>query len=405
MLFRKCISLLIILLIAGTAFSTQPEWYYLLEIDSTTQKPAVIYPGDQVNLAVTLINKGVRTNVLDVNMELSLPQGFEPRRLERNIDLIKNKETQTAVFVFSSSEFIASGTYTVPLTISYDNRGTIVTETKYLTIVVSDLYRVSISNISVSDYFPHIGDNIIITADLKNTGSLEARDVSASLSMVGSQGFEGFIVLSDTFKEIGSILPRETDKAEFKIMPSTRTEPGIYTFSITADCDDCLAPREQKFSVHLYGHTNLIVSGMDYSAGGDDDKKVRQGESFSLSVQMDNLGEEDADQIRVNLKTSEGILGSKTSNLNKIEADDSGSVIFDLFVDEAAELGDTEIFIEISYLDELKSKQVINESFTLHVFPAPEPSPYMHYIFIIVILILVYIIMKVVIRQLAIRKL
>jgi hypothetical protein len=379
--------------------------YYLLDIDSTVQKPATIYPGDSVNLAVTLINKGQSVDARDINLELSLPEGFSPIDVSKSLDILRVKEKETVVFRFVSSKDVSSGTYNLSLKMTYKNKEQIVSETKYLSIIISDLFRVSLSNLRVSDYFPHIGDTVIITADVVNTGSLEARNVSVELSMVGSEDFSDFIILSDTFKELGNIEPGISKEVKFVFKASDKATPGVYSFSLEANCTDCTSTQKQKFSIHLYGKPELIISGIDYTVSGRDDKKITQGSKISLSVQLDNLGKEDAKRVIVSLAADDSLIGSKSSYVGEIESDDSGSAIFDLIVSENAPIGYHDIKIKISYLDELQREQTITENYKLYIFKAPEPSPYLHYMFIIIILILLYIILKVIIRQLAIRKL
>ncbi|MCD6478587.1 MAG: hypothetical protein J7L44_01740 [Candidatus Diapherotrites archaeon] len=401
----KFLQLLLMVLFLMPVAVALSDIYYLLDIDSTVQKPSTIYPGDQINLAVTLINKGQSVDAEDINLELSLPEGFSPIDVSKSLDVIGAKEKETVVFRFVSSKDITSGTYNLSLKMRYKNKEQVVSETKYLSIVISDLFRISLSNLRVSDYFPHIGDTITVTADVANTGSLEARNVSVELSMVGSEDFSNFIVLSDTFKELGNIEPGLSKEVKFVFKASDSAVPGVYSFSLKANCTDCTDTQEQKFSIHLYGRPELIISGVDYAVSGRDDKKIVQGSKISLSVQLDNLGKEDAKRVIVSLATDDSFIGSKSSYVGEIESDDSGSAIFDLIVSENAPVGYHNVEINISYLDELQREQNITQNYKLYIFKAPEPSPYLHYVFIIIILILLYIILKVIIRQLAIRKL
>lgn len=393
------------ILIFNAVYSDSTDVYYLLDIDSTVQKPSTIYPGDQINLAVTLVNNGRYVSARDINLELSLPEGFSPIDTEKSLEVIKPQEKETVVFRFISFRDITSGTYNLSLKLTYKNKEDLVSETKYLSIVISDLYRISLSNLRVSNYFPHIGETVTVTADVKNTGSLEARNVSVDFSMVGSSDFSDFIVLSDTYQELGNLSAGDSKTVTLKFRPSSDATPGVYTFSLTADCLDCSESQEQKFSIHLYGRPDLIISGIDYAISGRDDKKIVQGDKISISVQLDNLGKEDAKSVVVYLETDDSLIGSKRSYVGEIESDDSGSAIFDLIVSGDAPVGYHNIKIKITYLDELQKEQTLERAYRLHIFKAPEPSPYLHYIFIIIILILVYIILKVIIRQLAIRKL
>jgi len=399
----KIATMLLFIMLLAETFAV--DIYYLLGLDSATQKPAIAYPGDSINLAITLINNGQSNEAKNIHMELALPENFSPTRIEENIDVIKPREKKTVVFQFDSLKSSKAGTYNISLKLEYDNAGTRVSDTKYLSVVISELNRISLSNLSVSNYFPHIGEQIIVSADVENIGALEARNASVELSMIGSNTFSGFIVLSDTLKELGNIKVGESKKVVFELKASDAASPGLYTFSLKANCTDCAGPKEQKFSLHLYGKPEVIISGIDYSIRSRDDKKITQGDSISLSVQLDNLGKESAKRTVVSIETDDSFIGAKSDYIGKIDAEDSGSAIFDLMVSEKAEIGYHNFKIKITYLDELKQEQTIEDTYRVYVFKAPEPSPYLHYVFIIAILVLIYIILKLIIRQIAIRKL
>ncbi|MEM4663307.1 MAG: NEW3 domain-containing protein [Candidatus Diapherotrites archaeon] len=383
---------------------TNVDPYYLLNIDSTLQKPTVIYPGNTVNLAVNLVNVGLYTDANDVKLKLLLPEGFPQSFVETTIPRIKPKEKKTVVFVFPTSKTISSGTYTLTLQMNYKNGTIDVLDSKYLNITVSDIYDISISNIKVSDYFPHIGDKIIITADIQNNGSLEARNVYCEISMLSTNPFVGFITQSDVRQELGNIAVGESKRVTFEIMASEVTNPGTYAFKLTTGCMDCNT-KMQMFSIHLYGRPQLIISGIDYSINGRNDKKIMQGDTISLAIQLENLGKESAKRVVVSIENDSSLIGSKSSYIGEIKSEDSGSAIFDLSVDSNAAIGYHDINITIKYLDELQKEQMIKTSYSIYVSKAPEPSPYLHYVFIIVILAMVYIIIRLIIRQLALRKL
>lgn len=404
-MFKKVFCLFLFLLMSSLAYSARVDAYYLVDVESTNQIPENAYPGDQISLAVTIINEGRYTTAYDLNFELNLPEGFTPRKIVKTLDKLEPSEKETIVFQFESSKNASPGTYILSLRMSYVNNDSQVSETKYISVKLADIYKLSLTDLSISNYFPHLGDTIIIKAHVKNTGSLEARNVSVALSLVGSENFSGFILLSENVKELGNMKVGDSKEVIFKLKASEKLEPGVYTFMLNASCLDCSESKRQKFSIHVYGRPELIISGVDYAVEGRKDKTVRQGDRVTFSVQLDNLGKESAKQVVVSLDTDESFLGSKTSYVGEIEREDSGSAIFDLAVSEKAKIGYHDIKINITYLDELHKKRLISQDYKIYIFKAPEPNPYLNYVFIIVILILIYLILKLIIRQLAIRKL
>ncbi|MCX8189876.1 MAG: hypothetical protein N3F05_01455 [Candidatus Diapherotrites archaeon] len=399
------ILILFVLIYPNISLAQQPaDPYYLLRIDSTLQKPTVAYPGNSVNLAITLENIGLYTTAENIKLQLLFPAQFKRGAVEQIVDAIKPKEKKTVVFVFDTPRDLPSGTYTLTLFMKYKSGIIDINDNRYINLLISDIYDVSISNVRSSNYFPHIGDKIVISADIVNAGSLEARNVYAELSILGANTAPGFILQSDMRQELGNMTVGESKKIAFEITASEASKPGTYAFKLSAGCRDC-ETKTQIFSIHLYGRPDIIISGIDYSISGRDDKKIMQGDNISLAVQLDNLGKESAKKVIVNIENDSSLVGSKSAYIGEIKSEDSGSAIFDLSVDKNATIGYHEIKITITYLDEMQKEQKLHTAYSVYVAAAPEPSQYMHYVFIIIILVLVYIIIKLIIRQLALRKL
>lgn len=401
---KKYVILLVFLLFLGLeSWGAGTYAYYLLKVDSSSYKPSTVYAGNEVAIAVLLNNK-TTTTATDINLSLSIGNYFEPIEVEKFIDRILPKETETVVFRLKAKKGIPAGTYTLTLKMDYDNLGERVSDTETISLTVSEIYRIAIERLIVSNYYPHINETVSIEAEIKNTGSIEARNVSIEFSLVGSSDFGKFIVLSETSRDLGQITPNKSKSVQFKLKPSEKIEPGVYSFKLNANCLDCDKNAEEKFSLHVYGYPELIISGVDYSIKGRDSKNITQGDSFSLSLQLDNLGKEDAKKVSIEIETDEEILGTKKSYIGSIEADDSSAGLFDLIVSENAKEGYHTISITITYLDELGKEKKLEETFSFYVSKMPEPNPYIPYVLVIVILIILYFIIKMVFRQLAIRK-
>ncbi|MEM0360618.1 MAG: CARDB domain-containing protein [Candidatus Diapherotrites archaeon] len=379
--------------------------YYTLKVDSSSFKPSIVYAGNEVAIAVNVRNISNSVKISDVNLQLLTGTNFEPIETELYSQEILANQTKTFVFRVRAKDGIAAGNYVLSLKMQYLNVGEIVSDYATISVPVSEIYRVSIDSLRVSDYYPHIGEEVSVKARIKNTGSIEARNVVVDFSLIGATDFGKFIVLSETKRDLGSIQPGKDVEVEFKLKPSQKIEPGVYSFKVACSCLNCDSIVEQKFALHVYGYPELIVSGIDYSIKGKDTKNLVQGETFSLSVQLDNLGKEDAKKVEIEVVVDESIVGQRKAYVGSIESDDSSAGIFDFFVAENAKVGYHELQIIISYIDELGKLQKIEEKYSLYVSKMPEPSPYIPFVFIIVILLLVYLIIRMVLRQLAIRKL
>jgi len=394
------LSLLAILSVCSAASPA----YYQLQVSSSSYKPSTIYAGNEVSIAVSIYNKSTAT-ARDINLELSPSHYFEPIIVSQSLDRLASKDTKTVSFRVKTGDDISAGTYNFSLEMGYDNEGTRVIDYETVVITVSEIYRVALSQLAVSHFYPHVGDEIEIAAYVTNTGSIEARNLTAELSLLGEDDFGMFIVLSDTLEEISSLAPGASEKVNFRLKPSEKIEPGVFSFQLDATCLDCDETSSEKFALHVYGRPELFISGIDYSIRGRDTKNLIQGDMFSFSVQLDNLGKEDVKKVNIEISTDEGIIGTKKSYVGSIDADDSSAGLFDLIVLTGAAEGPHNISIAITYLDELDQEQKLEDAFTLHISKMPEPSPLIPYVLVIIILAILYFLIKMIFRQLAIRKL
>jgi len=178
--------------------------------------------------------------------------------------------------------------------------------------------------------------------------------------------------------------------------------PQTYVFNLKAGCDDC-SDSEKSVSLDLIGEPDLILSGIDFSvdSGG---KQILQGTTFSLSVQLDNIGEEQAKAVKITIDVDGGITGPKEAYIGSIDEDDSGAAIFDLAAAFDAEIGEHDTKILITYLDEFGQEQTISQDYSIHVNQRPPESPIGLLIVLVIILVVIYFILKLVFRQISLRK-
>ncbi|MFH1256359.1 MAG: CARDB domain-containing protein [Candidatus Diapherotrites archaeon] len=406
MVIKKFLVLLA-LLSAFSSVAFAADAFYLLSVTSSSYSPSTVYPGDFVSLSVDLKNVGYRTEVSDLNAVLLLPNGFSPADSSETVSSIKPDETKTLSFSFYVGKAINAGTYTLSVQLNYpgvDNKP--VSDVRTISLAVSNDYKLDIQGISLNDLAPHSGDAIEISAVVKNIGSGEARQASVELVPRNSANFSDFIVLSETKSQLGNIAPGESKNVLFSLRPKSEANPGIYTFDLNASCLDCSSGEKDTFSFEVLGSTNMIFSGFDYSIEGrSKDKKLLQGDSFSFSVQLDNIGTAKAKAAEVLISSPEGLFNSeKKSFVGNIDAEDSGSAVFDLILDGSIPPGDYGVKVNVNFLDESNKPGSIETTIPITVYSAPGESPVTYLVLIAIILVILYFLVKMVFRQLALRK-
>jgi len=378
----------------------------LLNVASYSTSPANIYPGDTVALIANIASTSSGIPATGVGALISLNEAyFEPINLTEDLGTINAGESRNAVFRFKVKDDAYSGTYNFSVVINYKNMETSMQKSEDVNINIVECYSLDVGNIYLNNYSPHIGEVFSIRADVTNTCSGEARDVLLKLKPVTNTTLSPFIAVSDTVLKIGNIPPRTSKKATFNLRVSDKAEPQAYVFSIDANCLDCGETDTETFSFEVFGEPNLIISGIDFSIDlRTDSKTIFSGDSLSLSIQLDNIGKETAKAVSMKIATGESIIGIKEGYIGNIDEDDSGAVVFGLTVSPLAEAGEHEIQIAITYLDELGTEQTVVKTFSLYITQRPPESPIGLLILIIIILILLYFVIKMVFRQLAMRK-
>ncbi len=404
MRFSGFLALLLFLFIVPGAIAQTYDVYYVLSVQSSSISPSTVYPGGEVNVTVTVKNNSYSAAAEDVNFTLLLSEGMSPVKTSSFEERIESKAQKTLLFSLKTGESIRSGTYKLSLRMEYYRDGKLVTQTEYIDLAVSDIQRLNVRDVSLSDYSPHQGDVVTVRAFIENAGSLEARNVTSEISKVSSSDFGNFIVLSDAVQSLGSISPADSREVLFQLMPTEKVTPGVYSFQLDANCLDCGLREIEKFSFRVFGRPEPIFSGIDYSVTGSTVKKIFQGSMFSLSVQLDNIGEEKAKAVEVIIETDESLVGAKESYVGNIDEDDSGTALFDLQVLADAQPGDHQIKIVVEYLDEFDSKQLMENEFSVYVNEVPPESPIGLLVLVIIILVILYFLIKMVFRQLAMRK-
>ncbi|MBU0662867.1 MAG: hypothetical protein ABH854_03735 [Candidatus Diapherotrites archaeon] len=395
---------MLLLLIAGTAGAQ--SYNTLLKANTFSQNPATVYAGDTVNFNVQIESTSGNVPAKEVIATLSLNENyFESIHVEEGLGTIHPGSLKNAVFRFKVRENAYPGTYKFSVNLKYKNGNDAVEHSYDADLLVTECYSLDVGDVKLDTYAPHLNEMFRIMAKVTNNCSGEARNVSVNLRPQTNSTLDPFISLSDTIVDLGDIGPYESKPVSYSLKASDKGAPKTYVFEIDANCLDCSSSAKQSFSFDLFGRPDLIISGIDFSIENrGDDKRIMQADTLTLSVQLDNIGKETAKATRVALSPDAGIEGILESYVGNIDDDDSGSGLFTLVVSPTAELGERNVPILITYRDELNEEQKIQTSIDLYIHPRPAESPIGLLILIVIILVLLYFIIKMVFRQLAMRK-
>jgi hypothetical protein len=400
--------LLVLFLVFALASAGAVQYFNFITVpDNYTTSPSTVYAGDTVTLNISVSNASFASGLKAENSVVTLlynEKYFEPVEVVQEIGKINPGETKSVPFRLKIKNSAYPGDYRFTVDVNYFVNGSQAKYTKDINFSVSECYRLDVQDISLSNYTPHIGESFSIEATVKNICSGGARNAQIELVPVTSTSFAPFLLLSSNVVELGNLEFLESEKVSFSLRAADGSSPGTYDFKLKATCDSC-SDSEKNISFDLVGKPELIISGIDFSLDSDlSGKKIVQGSTFSLSVQLDNIGEETAKAVKVEIDVDEGITGPKESYVGNIDEGDSGAAIFDLATSQNAMVGEHNAKIVIHYLDEFGEQQSISQNYSIFVNEAPPESPVVLLIVIAVILVLIYFIIKLVFRQLSLRK-
>ncbi|MCR4368918.1 MAG: hypothetical protein NUV67_03360 [archaeon] len=397
------------LLCSAPVFASQLE---ILSLDSSSTIPSKIYAGDLVTLNLNVKNtSGTGQAASNINIALELNENdFTAVKALESIDSIGSRSTKTVSLRFKAKENVLPGTYKVPVRLTYFSGSDLLEQIVTVDVSISSCNFLNIESIDLGTFQPHIGSDVDIVASVKNTCANAARNVTVKLNPVTNATIEPFVVTSGTLKKIGDILPGESKTAEFSMSITDKVAAKTYVFSVDANCDSC-QNTSNSFSFLVLGQPDLVFSNIEYSVDnpmGGSEKEIIQGSTFVLSVQIDNIGEEKARAVDVEVDFAEGTFsGTTKAFLGNIDPDDSGAAIFNLRTNFEASSGEQKGVIRVSYTDELGEPQVFVEDYSLYITPLPPTSPIVYIIILVLLLAVigaVYFLAKFIFRQLALRK-
>ncbi len=357
--FFQILFVLALFCVPTVAFAGQLD---ILSIESASTIPVTIYPGDIVTVTFNVSNisgGGQAADDINVFVELNLSY-FTPIKTSELLGRIAAQSSKAVSLRFAALEDVLPGVYNIPVSITYLNESTKLTHHDELTLDLSSCSVLKVDDIVLSSSTPHIGELLDISASVKNNCSTYARNVSVELKPVSNGTIAPFVVSEGTLKKIGDIAPLGSKDVSFSVLLTDRIAASTYVFSLDANCDDCVQTFSNKFSFLVLGKPELVFSNIEYSVdtlAGGNDKQIFQGSDFTLSIQLDNIGQEKAKATDVTIDFGRGIEGTTKSFLGNINPDDSGAAVYNLRATADAVPGAHEGVITVSFTDETGQKK------------------------------------------------
>jgi len=221
-----------IFIILAAIFIAQLYLASALTISSVNSNPSEVQPGETVTLDLTIKNDLSDVDNVVVNLELDKTLPFAPYQSsnQRTIDSISSGEHETIHFSLIALSDAASGTYTIPVTMTYLlNNGIPGQDSKGLiSITINAKPQIGISSEQSSLIRGTSGK---MTIKIVNSGLGNSKFLTVSVNSV-----QGITLTSPNSIYIGNIDSNDFDTADFNVFvnanaPSTINLPVQITYT------------------------------------------------------------------------------------------------------------------------------------------------------------------------------
>jgi hypothetical protein len=330
-------------------------------ISGTSTNPSVIYPDTEFSMNVTLENIG--TDVAkSVDLSLTLDEGFSGGNTAF-LGTIEKDSTSSTTLNLKAAEEISLGHHTLTADLNYqDSKGNEYNESIPIDVFVQDRgeVKLSISEINTTPSKIYPNTDFILTLTIENTGSQAAKATKLVLNL--PKEFTG-----EDSSFLGTIQKDGLSSASFDIKAFKSSSPGVYLVNAKTTYTD--EQRREKTSTEPFnlfilerGDVVLEISGKSTSP-----TKLIPGTEFTLSLQLENIGEQDAKSVRIELEPNGDLKGEFASFVGEIEKDDVATGVFDLSVAPIAVGGARMVSARIIFIDERGIENTVIKSFDLFV--------------------------------------
>ncbi len=332
-----------------------------LLVSGTSTAPSIVYPDTEFSNSVTVENIG-SSPAKSVELSLTLPEGFSGET-KAFLGTINKDGTSIATFNLKGEESLSIDKHIIQLGIKYlDTSGVEFMESVPLEIFIQDrgVVKLSISGINTTPSKIYPNTEFTMALSLENTGSQDARSTKVVLLL--PKEFSG-----EDSAFLGTIQKSGLSSTEFDIKALKSSKPGTYSAKTRITYTDEQGRKEtfeDSFNIFILDRGEIIL---EISGKSTSPAKLTPGTEFTLSIQLENIGDQDAKSVRIELEPNGDLEGEFTSFVGEIEQDDVSTGVFDLTVNSKAKPGTRVVTAKVVYLDERGVEGSVLKTFDLFV--------------------------------------
>jgi hypothetical protein len=370
--------------------------FYVVDI-----APKHVVPGETTLMNITLKNLGsgyaaYLRAILDPNdvspvsavgeMKKYLSKAEAAAQSDQYFGIVRQRDEMILQYVIQVDDDASTGTYYVPLALIWENE---VREEKNQTlnlgITVTGTPNLIVAGVNTTPSRIYVDLEFTLSIQIENIGTEKAEAVEAKLVL--PREFSG-----ERTAFLGTIKRDAISTATYDLKATKQATNKAYDFALLISYTDEKGEEnlaEKHFDVYVSkrGEIDLEIAGISTSP-----TKLYPGSDFTLSIQLENIGTQDAKSVKVELSPRKEFIGEYSSFIGKIEEDDVSSGIFDMRIAKDAEPKTYDIAMKIIYTDERGTEYVDEKQFPIFVDKVPKKYPkYLAAFGIVITILAIYI--------------
>jgi len=261
---------------------------------------------------------------------------------------------------FTIDKFAKTGTYTIPLKLTYKNMyGYDFEETIEIYIKITNTNvpaQLVVMEASANPAVIEPEQEFTVTFDVWNTGTLTAENVTVDIENAGE-----FHVLNNITKQyFFELKGLQNKEITYRLKSKKDLETGTYPITISLSHKDAAAPEKYTMYVYVEGEedeeeeqdADIITENITTPK-----EAVLAGQPFTVSMNVKNTGSTKAENVKITVEADEKILPQSLNVMiiNKIEAGESVPVAFSFIAGKECESRSYPIKVLIEYQNEEES--------------------------------------------------
>lgn len=332
-----------LLLILGVALGGGYTSALLYHPATANTYPTTVKPGDTGVYVEIPITNHFTYNYVNISTKLDVQPPFEGIKTENFIKQIAPGERKSLFYKINVDPNAEPGEYLLNHYLNYsyteyDEDGNPhtynITAKKVIILTVHYSESLEITSVGFDPVEIKPGEETTLSVEVKNTGTVLVNDISVSYSgfsetrtTVSATGSTTetkvyFVPLETTRKMINSLAPGESKTVSFRLRSVKDADVKAYQMTVAvAYGDETLS---DSAVVNVVGEPDIRLAGFQ-----SEKETILQGQQFSLSVQMENIGTGSAKSVKAELIDG-NITGITTSYIGTIDPEDTGTAIFSI---------------------------------------------------------------------------